>query len=42
MSFIQLKKVNKAWDYVHKKLNREERRELYKRMMIEFGKEGNF
>jgi len=36
MSFISLKKVNMAWDYCHKKLNREERKELYDRLKIEF------
>ena len=36
MSFIDLKKVNKAWDYLNKKLNREERKEVYERLKIEF------
>lgn len=36
MSVISLKKVNKAWDYIHNKLNREERKELYERLKVEF------
>lgn len=42
MSFVSLKKVNKAWDYVYKKLNREERRELFNRLQVELGEDGKF
>ena len=42
MSFIDLKKVNKAWDYIYKKLNREERRELFGRLQVELSKDGKF